>query len=190
MSSRREEVLQKAMEVIVQEGLARLTMKRVAQKMGFSEPAMYRHFKDKQDLMRGMIRRVRERFFQIVDQADFQAPPRQFLEQTLCGLMRYLEEVNGVTILFLSDSTYNRDESLREELLEWFRGMVERFTLFLEGAKARGETRPDLPVRGAALSIVGAIQCLTIRFVVGGGKLSITEPCKEVVDFLSLGVSG
>ncbi len=190
MSSRREEVLQKAMEVIVEEGLARLTMKRVAQKMGFSEPAMYRHFKDKQDLMKGMIRRVREKFFQIVDQADQAAPPREFLEQTLCRLMDYLEKVNGVTILFLSDSTYNRDESLREELLAWFQGMEKRFTAYLEAARARGETRPDLSVRGAALSIVGAIQCLTIRFVVGGGNLSITEPCPEVVDFLAQGVKG
>ncbi len=190
VSNRREQVLQKAMEVIVEEGLARLTMKRVAQKMGFSEPAMYRHFKDKQDLMRGMIHRVRERFFQIVDSADPTAPPRRFLEQTLCRLMKYLEEVNGVTILFLSDSTYNRDETLRKELLEWFQGMVERLSNYLEGAKARGETRPDLSVRGAALTIVGAIQCLTIRFIVGGGKLSITEPCKDVVEFLSLGVSG
>ena len=188
--TRKEEILDKAMALLAEEGLNHLTMKRVAERVGFSEPAMYRHFKDKQDLMLAMIQKVRDRFFQIMDQADRSAPPGAFLEQTFCRILAYLEEVRGVTILFLSDSTYNRREPLRRALLEWFGGMESRFSAYLEEAKARGEVPERLHMKGAALTFLGAIQSLTIRYIIGDGKPSITEHCKDVLQVLLKGVTG
>ncbi len=187
--NRREEILDEAMALLVEEGLSRLTMKRVAERVGFSEPAMYRHFKDKEDLMLAMIERVRGRFFRIADQADLSAPPRTYLEQTFCRILAYLEEVRGVTILFLSDSTYNRKEPLRQALLDWFRGMSSRFTEYLEGAKARGQVPPDLDPAAAALTWLGAVQALTIRYILEEGRVSITGSCDEVLEILLRGVT-
>ena len=49
--TRREEALTVAMTIIHSEGIHSLTLRRVAEGLGISEAALFRHFKDKEDLI-------------------------------------------------------------------------------------------------------------------------------------------
>src|SRR5665647_1446769 len=49
--TRREEALIVAMTIIHKEGIHNLTLRRVAEGLGISEAALFRHFKDKEDLI-------------------------------------------------------------------------------------------------------------------------------------------
>jgi AcrR family transcriptional regulator len=49
--TRREEALVVAMNIIHKEGIHNLTLRRVADNLGISEAALFRHFKDKEELI-------------------------------------------------------------------------------------------------------------------------------------------
>ena len=49
--TRREEALAVAMNIIHKEGIHNLTLRRVADSLGISEAALFRHFKDKEELI-------------------------------------------------------------------------------------------------------------------------------------------
>ena len=57
ITPRQAEILDRAAELVAESGLGNLTMKRVAERVGFTEPAIYRHFPGKQALVRAMIER-------------------------------------------------------------------------------------------------------------------------------------
>ncbi|MBK7754593.1 MAG: helix-turn-helix transcriptional regulator [Flavobacteriales bacterium] len=46
---RQLEIMEAAGQLMTESGYAALTTKRLAERMGFSEPALYRHFKNKED---------------------------------------------------------------------------------------------------------------------------------------------
>ncbi len=187
-SNRREAVLDQAMELIIENGLSELTMSKVAGRMGFTEPAMYRHFRNKQDLVISMIRRLSDCFEEIFQQFDLGEPPNVLLPRYFETLLRYLEEVRGVTLLFLSESAFNRDPEIREELLVMFRGQTGRITAYLERAAARSEIRPDVDPAAAALVFMGTIQALTTRFLLSSGTTGSEKSNQLVLDVFLKGV--
>ena len=187
-SNRREAVLDQAMELIIENGLSELTMSKVAGRMGFTEPAMYRHFRNKQDLVISMIRRLSGCFEEIFQQFDLGEPPNVLLPRYFETLLRYLEEVRGVTLLFLSESAFNRDPEIREELLVMFRGQTGRITSYRERAAARNEIRPDVDPAAAALVFMGTIQALTTRFLLTSGTAGSEESNRPVIDVFLKGV--
>ena len=48
---RQEEIILKSMEIIAREGIAALTIKNISGKVGVSEAALYRHFKNKDEIL-------------------------------------------------------------------------------------------------------------------------------------------
>jgi AcrR family transcriptional regulator len=52
---RQTEIINAATELIGEGGVQNLTTKKLAAKMNFSEPALYRHFKDKNDILRSIL---------------------------------------------------------------------------------------------------------------------------------------
>lgn len=187
-SNRKEAVLDQAMELIIENGLSELTMSKVAGRMGFTEPAMYRHFRNKQDLIISMIRRQSGCFDEIFQQFDLGEPPDIFLPRYFEILLQHLEKVRGVTLLFLSESAFNRDPAIREELLEMFHSQIGRITTYLEQAAARGEIRPTVDPAVAALVFMGTVQAFTTRFLLSSGTVSSGESSRLALDVFLKGV--
>ena len=189
-SNRKEAILDQALELIIENGLSELTMSKVAGRMGFTEPAMYRHFRNKQDLVLSMIQRLSGCFEEIFQQFDPGEPPDIFLPRYFEALLKHLENVRGVTLLFLSESAFNRDPEIREELLEMFRGQMGRITAYLERAAARGEIRPTVDPAAAALVFMGTVQALTTRFLLSSGTVGSGESSRPALDVFMKGVIG
>lgn len=55
---RREEALSLAMKIIHEEGIHNLTLRRVAEGLGISEAALFRHFKDKEEMINLLATKV------------------------------------------------------------------------------------------------------------------------------------
>jgi AcrR family transcriptional regulator len=55
---RREEALSLAMKIIHEEGIHSLTLRRVAEGLGISEAALFRHFKDKEEMINLLASKV------------------------------------------------------------------------------------------------------------------------------------
>jgi len=188
MSKRQEEIVEKALELIVAEGITGLTMKKVAERMGFTEPAMYRHFRDKQDLVVALVERIEKRYEALIEEIDHSLPPEQFLPEFLCPLLEYLEQVRGVTMLFLSESTYNRENRIRQSLYSFYTGMVSRLADYFQEQQAYHRVRKDVDPVAAAILLMGAVQSLTIRYILSGERLRLKDKCLEIIDIFLKGV--
>ncbi len=162
-TTRRQDILDQALALVIENGLVELTMAKVAGRVGFTEPAMYRHFRNKQDLVINMIRRLGEGFEEVLARFDLEDPPQRFFPAYFDALLDYLQQVRGVTILFLSESAFNRDQRIRGELWRLFQGQLGRISTYLDGAIARGEIRPDIDVEASALGFLGLVQALVTR---------------------------
>lgn len=55
VTSRQKEIITAAMDIISERGMEGLTMKNIASRVGFSDAAVYRHFKSKSYLLSAMV---------------------------------------------------------------------------------------------------------------------------------------
>ncbi len=189
-SKRKDEILEQAMELIIENGLGDLSMSKVARRMQFSEPAMYRHFENKQDLVICLIERVSSCFESLFENYDQSEPPEIFFPKYFNGLLRYLEKVKGVTILFLSESAFNRDQITRDALQKMFQGQINRIAGYIKKSSARGEITSTIDPAAAALVFLGTVQAITTRYLLSSQKIGTLESSQPALEIFLKGVVG
>lgn len=101
-SSKREQILQGAMQVFLQSGYAKTSMDRVAAEAGVSKQTIYSHFQDKQGLFRALIERVTIRRLQLEFQlVPFQGEPVRVLRWLAESFLAKMDDPEYISLLRL-----------------------------------------------------------------------------------------
>ena len=116
--TRQAQIKEAVLDIISKEGLAKLSTKNLAAKVGVSEGAIYRHFKSKKDILLSIVDDVYTNL--VVNQkeiADSEMLPSIKLFTFFCKQIKYLILNKGITILLFSEATHTNDSNLKEKLL-------------------------------------------------------------------------
>ena len=112
---RQEELLDHALALTREVGLAGLTVRRLAERVGFSEAALYRHFPNKQALLLRMVERLSEE--RLLGPLRLIAggttrPAAERLEAALSHHVATVLAVDGLPVLILAEAAAAGDEAL------------------------------------------------------------------------------
>jgi AcrR family transcriptional regulator len=159
---RQEEILDRTFELVRESGLANLTMKKVAERMGFTEPALYRHFPNKQALVLGLLGRLESLLLPEIEAAAAREdlPPAARLERIVLHHLGLILRTDGLPFLILAEASATGDEVVigkMRQVMGRMRSAMDR--LFDEMADVPGEPprrRLALPLLG--FSIATAVQ--------------------------------
>ncbi len=64
---RQEQIIDQAIKIIHQKGYSGLSIRELATQVGITEPAIYRHFRSKEDIVLGILERM-DRFVENLHQ--------------------------------------------------------------------------------------------------------------------------
>jgi len=123
--------MQEALALLQESGLSRLTMKKVATRVGVTEAAIYRYFPPKDDLLRAIHRHFRDSFLepllQIAKQEELSARDRL---EAICQLnLKEHQRLKGVPILYLAEMIATGDEGI----LNLLQPVIREYQEMLEG---------------------------------------------------------
>ena len=160
---RREEILRAALFIVEQQGLDNLNTNAIAALIQLVPSAIYRHFKNKEEIIAALIDFIGERLQQNLQQATTQEGTALERLKSLFELhVKLLQEEPAIPriLYFLISSERNRE--LKKKMLAEIDAYVyETKKLLLQGKKA-GEINPAVDVTAAAMMFLGMIQPLVI----------------------------
>ena len=114
---RQEQIKKAVLEIIAGEGLHNLSTRNLAKKIGLSEGAIFRHFKTKRDIIKGIMDDVaRDLIGALRNIALKPIKAEEKLSQYLCQNVKYLKENMGITILLFSEAAHLGDKELKYKL--------------------------------------------------------------------------
>jgi len=159
---RQEEILDRTFELVRESGLANLTMKKVADRMGFTEPALYRHFPNKQALVLGLLGRLESLLLPELEAAVAREDltPVERLERIVLHHLGLILKTDGLPFLILAEASATGDEVVigkMRQVMGRMRSAMDR--VFDEMPAVPGEPprrRLALPLLG--FSIATAVQ--------------------------------
>lgn len=159
---RQEEILDRTLELVREGGLANLTMKKVAERVGFTEPALYRYYPTKQALVLGLLDRLEEMLLPRLRAAaaDTGLPPIERLVRMVSHHAALIIETNGLPFLLLAEASAAGDEMVIRRMSRIASGLLES----LEGVL--GElpvTMGAPPPRTLVLPLLGFAAALAIQ---------------------------
>ena len=158
---RQDEILDRAFELIQESGLANLTLKRVAQRVGFTEAAIYRHFAHKQALVFALVDRLRDRLLGPV--AGFAANHGLLPKERLRLMVRHHVEVirrtKGLPMLLLAEGVASGDAAL----LERMQGVMVAYQRLLVAVLEETGLPPEPPLEHQVLQFMGLSAVLGLQ---------------------------
>jgi AcrR family transcriptional regulator len=161
-TSRQDEILDRAMELLGEIGLAGLTMKKVAERVGFTEPAIYRHFPNKQALLLGVADRLGSLFLGPVREIDARSDlsPIERIERMVAHHIGLICDTDGIPILLLAEATASAEDGLLKKMA----GFAGTY-LQIVAKNAAGLSLPEgsPPVEQAVLPVLGLAAAVALE---------------------------
>lgn len=160
---RQEELLDIALDLARDSGIAGLTVRNLASRAGFTEAALYRHFPSKQALLVALMGWIEQRFLPEAESiaANRDRPARERLLDVVGLHVRTVLEIDGLPILLLAEASSTSDRALQERI----RGTVGGYLAVLEDllAEVPEPQRHDRTPGELALVLLGLSAATAIR---------------------------
>lgn len=169
LTNRQREIVELAIELIGNEGLSGLTMRRLSQVLGVSEPALYRHYENKTAILDAILSVLEaETYERLPLEAD--ATPQAIVEHFARLFDLFTERPALATVVFLDEFS-----AADPRITERVRGLLARNREHLSGALAEIEKRRDRASGRRSGGISGEEARARATLLLGGVRLLVYE---------------
>ncbi len=165
-TDRQTEIISAAFTLIANQGVQKLTIKKLGQAIGVSEPAIYRHFASKRDILVGIV----ERLIAIKNETWQRAQAEK--ESPLAALQLFFtlqsqrfEEFPPLAIMLFPEDIFRNDPELLSRIHLVMKSTTQDIEALIREAQKQGHIRSTIDAQTASLLVTGGF-----RLVVSGWR--------------------
>jgi AcrR family transcriptional regulator len=166
--SRRSEIVNAALAIISEAGLEGLTMKGIAARVGVSDAALYRHFRNKSDILNAMVDRFVEGSTRAL--ARITAAGRsgsEPLEEFFFDRCRSFAADRALATVMFAEDLFKSDARLAARVHDAMRRHRRLLLRSIRLGQRRGYLRP-LPPEHIFTIVMGSLRLLVLQWQTGG----------------------
>ena len=180
LTRRQQEIVRTALELIAAGGIRNLTIRNLADRLGLTEPAIYRHFRNKAEIVRTLI----GEFDRGIPEAS---PERTGFEAVAAFTRSRFAQVAAqpplAKVLF-AEELFMEDPQFAQLLLEMMHRHREKLGEHFRKAQRSGEIRQDIPEEMLFQLVFGPVRLLVKQWGLSGGAFDLRRKGEELIDVL------
>src|SRR5690554_2444242 len=166
---RRAATVEAVIELAAEQNPSDITTTAIAQRMGLTQGALFRHFSTKDKILQAVMSWVTERLLARVDKAaEGVASPLAALEAIFMTHTEFVSEHPGVPRMLFGELQRAGETIPKRMVQTLIHRYRERLSRLLEAGKVQGELDASLDVEAAAVLSVGTIQGLVMQSLLAG----------------------
>ena len=166
---RRTLIVETAVELAGEQNPSDVTTGAIAQRMGLTQPALFRHFPTKDAIWASVMEWVADRLVANVERASGSAAqPLDALEAAFMAHVDFVARHPGVPRILLAELQRAEDTAAKRIVQALIRRYGERIRGLVEVARERGDVSPEVDPRAAATLFIGTIQGLVLSSLLTG----------------------
>lgn len=176
--SRKEQIALTAIDIISEGGTQNLSMLKIANRIGVTDAALYKHFKSKKEMLLYMVNLIEEMLIGRMREYSKNSEvkdPLERLKNILSFQFRFIEENKGIPRILFSEALQfddNRLTSKTASILNQYLGLIKTT---LQEAQKNGTVKASTNIETLAFIFMGMIQSTVILWSLGGCKFSLKE---------------
>jgi len=189
-SIRKQQIIEAARGLITEKGMEAVTIDAIAEAVGLSEGAIYRHFTSKREILLLLIDDLERGLLGAVETAQSVEP--NALRVLECILETHLADVEGsrgVSFVVVSGAMSFEGIGLANRV----RDMLNQYLKALEGVMQRGVDEgafhSHLDVEAAAVTFFGIIQSTATIWALSGYSWSLDQWRTQILEIYKNGVA-
>lgn len=186
---RRAATVEAVINLAAEQNPSDITTTAIAQRMGLTQGALFRHFPTKDAILEAVMTWVAERLLSRVDRAAQNVTsPLAALEAVFMAHIDFVSEHPGVPRMLFGE-LQRPGETLPKRMVQTLiQRYGERLRHLLERGKAIGELDANLDIEAASVSFIGSIQGLVMQSLIAGDAARIRRDASGVFAIYRRGI--
>lgn len=189
LTRRQQEIVAVSIELISRKGIQELTIRNLARELGITEPAIYRHFAGKTEILTAMLEYLHSDIVAVFDHAGTDGSALSRLERSFRLLLERLESSPAAAAVVFSDEAFMNEERLSLVVRRLMERGINNTRELLQQAFDNNEIRRDqhLNADDLAVLLLGGIRLVVRRWHMDkqGGDLR-SDGLRVLKSFLGL----
>ncbi len=166
---RRAVTVETVIELAAEQNPSVITTAAIAKRMGLTQGALFRHFPNKDAILKAVMEWVAERLLSRVDKAvEGVSSPLAALEAMFMAHVAFVSEHPGIPRLLFGELQRAEVSPAKRMAQTLIQRYGERLHKLIEEGKAQGELDAALNVEAAAGLFIGTIQGLVMQSLLAG----------------------
>lgn len=183
-TDRQVEIMEAATARIDKYGIQNLTIKTLAEDIGFSEPALYRHFKSKNDILLGVLKyfiaEMKKRIENIPTNSNKTAGDE--LRDIFNSQLQTFTNKPAVVSVIFAESIFHYDEGLTKKVSEIMDLMHKYVKANIEKGQKTGQYGKLINASTLTTIILGGIRMTVLKWKLSGHKSDLIKDGKAVLE--------
>jgi TetR/AcrR family transcriptional regulator, fatty acid metabolism regulator protein len=177
---RQEQIVEAAMGLIAAYGVRRVSMAALARRVGLVPSALYRHFKNKEEILQAALQLERRRMAENLKEVCALTPNAlERLEQLLRRVIKMVRELQAMPRIIFSEGMSSDHPERKAQAYEILKGLLGEIENIMRQGQERGEIRSDLDPRALAVMFWGMIPSAVILWHVSDGRFDVTRQAEK-----------
>ncbi len=190
-TKRQEEIIEQAIKLIDQKGIQGLTIKNLSKSIGISEPAIYRHFESKTDIVLSVLEILN-------DAAGMLSGMVETMEGTAMDKIRFifdkmislfLDNPSLVSVIF-AEEIFKNETVLKNKIVGVMNKNEETLEKIIKSGQEKGTINKALDFHSVALIIMGSFRLLVKRWQMNNFKFSLKKEAENLMNTVEMLIGG
>ncbi len=187
LTERQIEIIDKSIDIIATKGIQGLTIKNLSKEIGISEPAIYRHFESKTDILLAILDNFQEMssfMNEIISDIDDTAIGKiEFMFKKIIEI--FSTEPAQVSVVF-SEEIFKNEEVLKEKIVEIMDVKEKTIEDIILKGQEKGEVRDDIDNKTLALIVIGALRFRIKQWDLRNQHINLEQESQKLINGLKL----
>lgn len=162
-SERQQQIIETAIKLIADKGIQNLTTKNLAREIGISEPALYRHFDSKSEILKGVIEYFKTKMQPAIKKLNKSVNSLNKIEKFILEHLSIISQNPNFAKVIFSEANFQNEENLTSKM----NNMMKQSHKILETVVQSGQNNYEIRTDVSSLSIV--------RIIIGSMRLLVTQ---------------
>lgn len=176
LSKRQVEIIEAATKLIGEGGVQSLTTKSLAAEIGFSEPALYRHFSDKNEILKSVL---------IFYKEQLRIGLASIITSDLSGCEKIKGMINfqfnhftnnpAVIMVIFGEASFQYDNKLSEIVAQIMTQKSQMVAGIITSGQEDGSIRNDIDADQLTITIMGSMRFTILKWRLSNFNFNLTQ---------------
>ena len=155
---RRQQIIDIIRHIISSKGIEYVTISEIANRIGTTKTAIYRHFKSKRDILSLLIDNIEETLMEAIDKAMVKEDPVQNLKNVLLAHLTYARKSRETSFIVIMGAMQFSDAFIRKKISQLIEKYLRNIEKILTSAIKLGLVKTTINPKISAIVFLGLIQ--------------------------------
>ena len=186
-TERQIEITEVALELISEKGIQGLTIKNLAKKIGITEPAIYRHYDSKTDILIAVLELFKQNTEQLFEkELNTEGKAIDKIEHLFTKHFNSFSATPALVSVIFSEEIFRNEPVLIDKISEVIGKNDKILTTIIINGQKNGEIRSDIDANYLSTIIIGSLRLFVKKWQFSAFSYNLPKEGKKLIESIKL----